>query len=74
MCTMSADPAGLNCLIVFEKQSCKGSVAKVVKILEKITRRTTGAKGVNFFARKIRQERSEGNHFLVLIYYYLFTI
>ena len=34
MCTMLADPAGLNCLIVFEKQSCKGSVAKVVKILE----------------------------------------
>ena len=41
MCTMSADPAGLNCLIVFEKQSCKGSVAKVVKILEKIKQEIT---------------------------------
>ena len=30
--------------------------------------------GFQLFARKIRQERSKGNHFLVLIYYYLFTI
>ena len=30
--------------------------------------------GFQLFARKIRKERSKGNHFLVLIKYYLFTI
>ena len=43
---------------------------------KKITRRTIGAKGFNLLQERVdkKDERSKGNHFLLLSYYYLFPI